>query len=98
MTRVLSGVPMFGSYHVFRGAWGVRLPLFPGPCGDSLWPMRDQLGPYRILDLLGNGGMGSVYRARHDGLRRVVALKIVHEKYLAEADVAGTGRELNRRF
>ncbi|HEY5311894.1 MAG TPA: serine/threonine-protein kinase, partial [Pirellulales bacterium] len=38
------------------------------------------LGNYLILDKLGAGGMGQVYRARHRRMDRVVALKVLSKK------------------
>jgi serine/threonine-protein kinase len=35
---------------------------------------------YRIVDLIGLGGMGVVYRAEHVYIRRTVALKILHQE------------------
>ncbi|MFP6620991.1 MAG: serine/threonine-protein kinase [Pirellulaceae bacterium] len=37
-----------------------------------------RLGSYLILDQLGRGGMGEVFKARHGLMERVVALKILH--------------------
>jgi len=50
------------------------MPLEPGR----------KLGPYEILDPLGVGGMGEVYRARDTKLDREVAIKILPEELAAD--------------
>ncbi|HEX5883841.1 MAG TPA: serine/threonine-protein kinase [Pyrinomonadaceae bacterium] len=60
---------------------------------------------YQIEQLLGQGGMGAVYRATHLGTRRTVAVKVIqpqlstHEQFVArfrrEAEAAGRLRHPN---
>jgi serine/threonine protein kinase len=46
-------------------------------------------GPYRVIDKIGAGGMGDVYRALDTRLEREVALKLIADSFLASE--AGTG-------
>lgn len=42
------------------------------------------LGRYRVLDQIGQGGMGRVFKAEHRGLGRVVALKVLSPELLKD--------------
>ena len=47
---------------------------------DAVWEQRYSdlvIGNYEVLDRLGAGGMGTVYKARHRRMKRVVGLKIL---------------------
>jgi serine/threonine-protein kinase len=46
----------------------------------------DKLGHYEVISLLGNGGMGEVYRARDTTLKRDVALKVLPATFLGDPD------------
>jgi serine/threonine protein kinase len=60
---------------------------FPGPDGAGPPPdVPRVLGEYELLERLGAGGMGDVYRARHRRLNKFVALKLLPARLKDSAD------------
>src|SRR5688572_9390533 len=45
-----------------------------------------RLGPYEITALIGEGGMGKVWRAHHTGLKRDDALKVLPEAFASDPE------------
>ena len=71
--------------------WRTARPR-PPPAGmlPALPPMSSiaigtRLGPYEILDAIGAGGMGEVYRARDTRLDRQVAIKVLASSLASDA-------------
>jgi len=55
----------------------------------------DKLGSFRLLQLLGEGGAGAVFRAEHTFLKRPVAIKVLHpELYLDSGMVRARHKNL----
>ena len=44
-----------------------------------------RLGPYSVIALIGEGGMGAVFKARDSRLKREVALKTMRKKWASSA-------------
>ncbi|MDQ3364818.1 MAG: protein kinase [Myxococcota bacterium] len=66
----------------------VKPPPIPRGGTHSEEPERlgSVLGSYRVLELLGKGGMGYVFRAEHIKLGREVALKLLRSDYARRRD------------
>ncbi len=47
-------------------------------------PGVDRLGPYVLLERIGTGGMGAVYRALNEKVGRSVAVKTLHRSFLTD--------------
>ena len=63
--------------------------VMPSPAPEPGDPLVGQTVAerYRVLERIGEGGMGSVYRAMHVHMRKMVALKVLHKEmtHVAEA-------------
>jgi predicted Ser/Thr protein kinase len=62
---------------------------FPRSPAPAEWQMPASLTAhprYRVLELLGVGGMGSVYKAQHRLMERLVALKVINTSLVDDAD------------
>ncbi|MHC4605307.1 MAG: protein kinase domain-containing protein [Planctomycetota bacterium] len=98
-----------GHKYVIRGALSAGRSVMCEKCGRPLiedrlrlrdepakgvWEIPVRLGRYLILGEIARGGMGVIYRARQEGLQRVVAVKMMLPGPAASEDaVRRFGRE-----
>ena len=50
------------------------------------FPLRERIGPYRIVARIGAGGMGEVFKAWDPRLERDVAIKLLHPEMAGDTD------------
>ncbi len=74
----------------FCGACGNRLSTEDGasavPADPLIGLVIDER--YRIIDLIGRGGMGAVYRVEHLKMGKIMAMKLLHGELSQDMDVA----------
>jgi len=58
--------------------------------------MGTKLGPYTLEQKIGQGGMGAVYRARHDRLPRPVAVKLLRTRVAGDESLELFAREVHQ--
>jgi len=56
-----------------------------GGSEQAHWQRVEQIGPYRILRLLGEGGMGVVYQAERIDIGGTVAIKLLRDAWVSQA-------------
>lgn len=69
---------------MLRHAGGVGLldtPAWEGLRAEMPLPAGARLGPHEIIDEIGAGGMGRVYKARDTRLGRIVAIKVLSAEF-----------------
>jgi WD40 repeat protein len=66
------------------------------PAGGASGPIAGVLGDFELLEQIGTGGMGVVYRARQRSVNRLVAVKVLSSAHLD--DTPERARQWTERF
>ena len=78
----------YGQDSLFCGFDGAKLVQVQanGPHGQLLGSVVD--GRYEIVALIGEGGMAAVFRGRHQGLQRDVAIKVLYPEMTRDDELS----------
>jgi serine/threonine-protein kinase len=96
----LPGLPQAGGYTIYAALFGLLAVLLSTKISGVIYGLRQtvrearRLGPYTLVEKIGEGGMGAVYRASHSLLRRPTAIKILPPQRAGEMDLARFEREV----
>ena len=85
--RQLPDAPLYGIYPLLDEVNFIKSRAHALSVGDKP-------GHYEILSLLGQGGMGEVYRARDATLKRDMALRVLPAALLGEPDRHGSPKAI----
>jgi serine/threonine protein kinase len=70
----------------------IRLCYHSFEMTDPLIGKEVDNGEYRIVERIGSGGMGSVYKAEQPNMNRFVAVKVLHSRFLSRSDLVSRFR------
>ena len=95
-----TGAPSPIAYTIYAAFFSGLAILLSATTSRTIYGLRQtirearRLGPYTLVQKIGEGGMGAVYRAQHALLRRPTAIKILPPERAGEMDLARFEREV----
>jgi serine/threonine protein kinase len=66
--------------------------FYDAPVPDPLIGKQVDNGEYTVVDRIGSGGMGSVYKAEQPSMNRMVAIKVLHPRFATRDDLVARFR------